>query len=81
MMFYARHLTFYKKTFYVFFQNAHHCNLKKNAVFKNFWGFVSEYVRIITDVCVFMKSWFLSWSSLRTPVFLKLVRCALTAVM
>ena len=27
-----------KNHFYVFFQNAHHCNLRKNAVFKNFWG-------------------------------------------
>ena len=60
MMFYARHLTFYKKPFYVFFQNAHHCNLKKNAVLKNFWGFVSEYVRTIIYVCVFIKSWLLA---------------------
>ena len=29
----------------------------------------------------FHKSWFLSWSRLRTPVFLKLDRCTLTAVM
>ena len=47
-----------KNHFYVFFQNAHHCNLRKNAVFKNFWGFVSEYVRTITYVYVFIKSWF-----------------------
>ena len=70
-----------KNHFYVFFQNAHHCNSRKNAVFKNFWGFVSEYVGTITYVYVFIKSWFLSWSSLRTPVFLKLDRCMLTAVM
>ena len=69
-----------KNHFYVFFQNAHHCNLRKNTVFKIFWEFVSEYITTITDVCVFMKSWFFSWSSLRTPVFLKLDRCALTAV-
>ena len=44
-----------KNHFYVFFQNAHHCNLRKNVVFKNFWGFVSEYVRTITNVCVLLK--------------------------
>ena len=27
-----------KKHFYVFFQNAHHYNLRKNTVFKNDWG-------------------------------------------
>ena len=70
-----------KNHFSVFFQNAHHCNLRKIAVFKNFWGFVSDYVRTITNVCVFIKSWFLSWSSSRTTVFLKLDRCTLTAVM
>ena len=72
-----------KNHVYAFFQNAHHCNLRKNAAFKNFWGFVSEYVRTITYVCVFIKSWFLSWSSLRTwtLVFLKLDWCTLTAVM
>jgi len=41
-----------------FFQNAHHCNVRKNAVFKKIWGFVSEYVRTITYVYVFIKSWF-----------------------
>ena len=38
MMFYARHLTFYKKPFYVFFQNAHHCNLKKMLYLRIFGG-------------------------------------------
>ena len=36
--------------------NAHRSNLRKNVVFKNFWGFVSEYVRTITNICVFIKS-------------------------
>ena len=65
----------------MFFQNTHHCNSRENTVFNNFWGFVSKYVRTITNVCVFIKSWFLSWSSLRTPVFLKLDRCTFTTVM
>ena len=75
------HSLIIKNHFYVFLQNVHHCNLRKNAVFKNFCGFVSEYVGIITNVCVFIKSWFLSWSSLRKLVFLKLDRCTLTAIM
>ena len=72
---------FIKNHFYVFFQNAHHCNVRKNAVFKKIWGFVSEYVRTITYVYVFIKKLVLSWSSLRPPVFLKLDWCTLTAVM
>ena len=48
---------------------------RKNAVFKNFWGFDNEYVRTITYVLFITKSWVLSWSSLRTPVFLKLQWC------
>ena len=58
MMFKARHLTFYKKPFYVLFENAHHCNLRKNAVFKKVFEGFSDYVRAITYVCVFVKCWF-----------------------
>ena len=72
---------FIKNHFYVFFQNAQHCNVRKNAVFKKIWGFVSEYVRTITYVLFIIKSWVLSWSSLRTPVFLKVDWCTLSAVM
>ena len=65
--------------FYVFFQNAHHCNLWKNTAFKIFGG-LSVRVLGLTLMFVYFIKLVLSWSSLRTLFFLKLDWCTLAAV-